>query len=114
MSSSTNNSNKTKKWFIGWANIKWGITEIIKIYSSSTSFFSKKRIESGIAFIIAQWGMVYWLIQKYESMTTSDLAIWAGIEFGVSGYILYQIEKEKCNQHDSENEDHFHQEDQNN
>jgi hypothetical protein len=113
MSSSTNNSNKTKKWFIGWANIKWGITEIIKIYSSSNSFFSKKRIESGIAFIIAQWGMVYWLIQKYESMTTSDLAIWAGIEFGVSGYILHQIQKEKGNINDPSNLEEAQNEQQN-
>ena len=28
-------------------------------------------------------------------MTTSDLAIWAGIEFAVSGYMLSQIQKEK-------------------
>ena len=65
------------------------------MYSSKTSFFSKKRIESGIAFIIAQWGMIYFLLQKMPVMTSSDLAIWAGIEFAVSGYIINQIQKEK-------------------
>ena len=44
-----------KKYFFGWSNIKKGITEIIKIYSFKSSFFSKKRIESGIAFMVAQW-----------------------------------------------------------
>ena len=28
-------------------------------------------------------------------MTASDLVIWAGIEFAVSGYIVNQIQKEK-------------------
>jgi hypothetical protein len=28
-------------------------------------------------------------------MTSSDMAIWSGIEFAVSGYIINQIQKEK-------------------
>ena len=32
----------SKKYFFGWGNIKKGITEIIKIYSTKKSFFSKK------------------------------------------------------------------------
>ena len=86
---------KSKKYFFGWENIKFALTEIIKIYSNKPSFFSKKRLESGIAFIIAQWGMIYFLLQKMPVMTSSDLAIWAGIEFAVSGYIINQIQKEK-------------------
>lgn len=87
--------DKSKKYFFGWTNIKFVIKEILKIYSTSPSYFSKKRIESGIAFIIAQWGMIYFLLQKISIMTSSDLAIWAGIEFAVSGYIINQIQKEK-------------------
>jgi hypothetical protein len=86
---------KSKKYLFGWTNIRFILTEIIKMYSSKASFFSKKRIESGIAFIIAQWGMIYFLLQKMPVMTSSDLAIWAGIEFAVSGYIINQIQKEK-------------------
>ena len=84
-----------KRYFLGWENIKWIIRELGKMYSSTVSFFSKKRIESGIAFIIAQWGMIFFLLEKISIMTTSDLAIWAGIEFAVSGYIINQIQKEK-------------------
>jgi hypothetical protein len=47
-----------KKLFFGWENIKWLIREVTNMYSSKESFFSKKRIESGIAFIVAQWGMI--------------------------------------------------------
>jgi hypothetical protein len=65
------------------------------MYSSKKSYFSKKRIESGVAFIVAQWGMIFFLLEKHSDMTSSDLAIWAGIEFAVSGYIVNQIQKEK-------------------
>jgi hypothetical protein len=86
---------KLPKTFFGWSNIKCGIKELINIYSSKKSYFSKKRLESGIAFLIGQFGMVYFLIQNHANMTSSDLAIWAGIEFAVSGYVLNQIQKEK-------------------
>jgi hypothetical protein len=81
--------------FFGWENIKWLIREIGNMYSSRKSYFSKKRIESGMAFIVAQWGMIFFLLEKHDGMTSSDLALWAGIEFAVSGYIINQIQKEK-------------------
>jgi hypothetical protein len=84
-----------KKYFFGWGNIKKGITELIRIYSHKPSFFSKKRIESGVAFMIAQWGMVFFVLKKYPDLTMTDIIMWATIEFGISGYILHQIQKEK-------------------
>jgi hypothetical protein len=75
--------------------LKWLKTEILNMYSAKPSFFSKKRVESGIAFLIGQWGMVFFLLEKHTIMTASDLAIWAGIEFAISGYMLNQIQKEK-------------------
>jgi hypothetical protein len=95
---------KSKKYFFGWANIKFVLSEIVKMYSSKPSFFSKKRIESGVAFAVAQWGMIFFLLEKHTEMTSSDLAIWAGIEFAVSGYILNQIQKEKKGSSDQSEE----------
>jgi hypothetical protein len=86
-----------RKWFFGWSNIRWFIQEVGKIYSSSSSYFSKKRIESGVAFIIGQWGMIYFLIVNIDKMTASDIAIWGGMEFAIAGYMLTQIEKAKEN-----------------
>lgn len=83
---------KIKNWFI---NIQWFIKEVGKIYSTENSYFSKKRIESGIAFVIGQWGMVYFLLQNINVMSTSDLAIWAGIQFTIAGYLVNHIQKEK-------------------
>lgn len=95
-----------KKYFFGWSNIKWYLTEINKIYSTKPSFFSKKRIESGIAFIIAQWGMIFYLLEKHSVLTMTDFLMWAGVEFAISGYIIYQIQKEKK----SDSESNFNEE----
>jgi hypothetical protein len=84
-----------KKWFFGWSNIKFLIKELIKLYSNELSYFSKKRVESGIAFIVGQWGMIYFLTQNIDKLTTSDIALWAGVEFAIAGYIINQIQKEK-------------------
>ena len=84
-----------KKWFFGWENIKWGLKELINIYSSKESFFSKKRLESGVAFIIAQWGMIFFLMEKYPTLTMGEFILWAAAEFAVSGYIISKIQKEK-------------------
>lgn len=86
-----------KKYFFGWENLKFIVAELVKMYSNKPSFFSKKRIESGIAFIIAQWGMIFFLVKKYDGLSISDFLFWAGVEFTVSGYILNQIQKEKTN-----------------
>ena len=83
------------KTFIGWTNIKKFITEVIKMYSNEPSFFSKKRVESGIAFFVAQGGMIVYFVHKLPAMEMTDLAMWAGIEFAVAGYIISSIQKEK-------------------
>jgi hypothetical protein len=86
---------KNKKYFFGWTNIKWFITEIGKQYGNSDSFFSKKRIESGIAFGVGQIGMIFFLAKKYETFGMSDVIMWASLEFAIAGYIVSQIQKEK-------------------
>lgn len=82
-------------YFLGWTNLKWFIIEIGKMYSAQPSYFSKKRIESGLAFIIAQFGMIFFLMMKYKTMLTSEFLWWAAAEFAVSGYIINAIQKEK-------------------
>ena len=69
--------------------------ELIKMYSNFPSFFSKKRIESGVAFAIGQAGMITYFILHVASMTSTDLAAWSCIEFALAGYIIKEIQKEK-------------------
>jgi hypothetical protein len=80
-----------------WENIKWFFKEWINVYSDRTSFFSKKRVESGIGFIIAEWGMVFFLLENIKTMGMSGFALWASIQFFVAGYMVNQIQKEKDN-----------------
>lgn len=88
-------TTENKKMFFGWTNIKWFIREIIKMYSDQPSYLSKKRIESGIAFIILQWGLIRWMVLRIETIASSDLLIWSGIECAICGYMISHIQKEK-------------------
>jgi hypothetical protein len=82
--------------------VRWFVRELAMLYSNKDSFFSKKRIESGAAFIIAEFGMVHWLLQIAPSDTTAYSA-WTGIQFLVAGYTVTQIQKEKKMNLDSGN-----------
>ena len=81
--------------FFGWRNIKWLLSEIAKIYSAEPSYFSKKRVESSIAFIIGQFGMIFYFCHNYESLVMSDLMLWASAEFVIAGYYVNKIQSEK-------------------
>jgi len=94
---------KNKTYFFGWTNFKWLIREVNNIYSNKQSFFSKKRIESGISFIIGQFGMLLFLFEKISELTTSDIVMWSGVEFAMAGYILHRIQKEKNEDKDETN-----------
>jgi hypothetical protein len=99
-------SNKNKFWK---DKFYWLGKELIQVYSSHSSFFSKKRLESSVAFVIGQWGMIFWLIENHTKASISDISIWAGIQFAISGYILTEIQKEKKLKN-KENTDLSHQE----
>jgi hypothetical protein len=75
--------------------IKWFFTEILNIYSTKKSFFSKKRIESGVAFLIAQWGMIFFLLEKHIDLSMGEFLLWAAAEFAVAGWMIHKIQKEK-------------------
>jgi len=66
------------------------------MYSSNDkSYFSKKRVESGISFVIAQVGMLMYLCYNIHKMSILDFSGWATIEFLVAGYLINRIEKSK-------------------
>ena len=39
--------------------------------------------------------MIFYILKKYPDLTMTDMVMWATIQFGVSGYIIHQIQKEK-------------------
>jgi hypothetical protein len=91
-----------KKFFFGWNNMKWMLKELLNVYSSKNSYFSKKRIESGLAFIIAQWGMIFFLLEKHTTLSMGEFLLWAAAEFAVSGYIINKIQQEKKTENSEE------------
>jgi hypothetical protein len=82
-------------------NWRFFLKEVVKMYSSSSSFFSMKRIKSGIAFIIGQFGMIYWLLININKADINDICMWAAVEFTICGYVINHIQKEKI--HESHN-----------
>ena len=67
----------------------------MNMYSGKKSYFSKKRIESGIAFVIAQWGMIFFLLEKHSTLSMGEFVLWATVEFAVAGWMVNKIQKEK-------------------
>ena len=59
------------------------------------SYFSKKRIESGVAFIIAQWGMIFFLLEKHSTLSMGEFLLWSTVAFAVAGWMVSKIQKEK-------------------
>jgi hypothetical protein len=85
-----------KKWFTKVTDkVKWFFGELLAMYSGKSSYFSKKRVESGVAFIIAQWGMIFFLLEKHSTLSMGEFLLWAAAEFAVSGYIINKIQQEK-------------------
>jgi len=68
----------------------------MNMYSGKKSYFSKKRIESGIAFVIAQWGMIFFLLEKHSTLSMGEFVLWATVEFAVAGWMVTKIQKEKA------------------
>lgn len=80
-----------------WSNIVWFFEELLNLWSDKPSAFSKKRVESSIAFIIAQVGMIWYLVTHMSTMDIYDFLMWAGAEFLIAGYSIAQIQREKKN-----------------
>ena len=88
-------ANKDKKYFFGWGNIKWVIKELFAMYSAKDSYFSKKRIESALAFLGGYWIVLYHAWACRETITNSEIIADATLLFVIAGYTVRQIQSEK-------------------
>lgn len=84
-----------KKYFFGWGNIKWFIRELGNMYSNKKSYFSKKRFESSMAFLAAISLIIGHAIIHTDTITNSEILADAALLFGIAGYTVVQIQKEK-------------------
>lgn len=84
-----------RKYFFGWRNIRRFFVEIINILSDKPSYFSQKRIQQNVAFVVLMSGCVFFLIQNHLVMSASDFFVWATVPASVASYTLYHTQKEK-------------------
>lgn len=84
--------------FHGYNNYKWFVREWLKMYSGTEpSFFSHKRVQTGIAFTMFSLGwigvLVYLFIQEYT--TILEFVEWAIPPLLICGYTLNKTEAAK-------------------
>lgn len=76
-------------------NLRWFVREIVKLYSGEPSYFSKKRIESAIAFSFAFWMTVYYLRRNIDGMDIWSFGYILTVWLFIAGYTVSQIQREK-------------------
>lgn len=86
---------KLPKMFFGWSNLKWLIKEFVAMYSNKDSYFSKKRIESAMAFLSALGLILTHAYYTRATITNSEILADATLLFLIAGYTVNQIQKEK-------------------
>jgi hypothetical protein len=82
-----------KKVF-NWKNFRL-IKELVMMYSNSDSLLSKKRIESGVAFIFALAMTIFYLYKKINTMDIWDFGYVLTTWLFIAGYTVNQLQKEK-------------------
>lgn len=85
----------TITFVIGRNKFKWLTYELLKMYSGDPSFFSKKRIESGIAFSFAFWMTAYYLMKNIIGMDIWSFGYVLSVWLFIAGYTVSQIQSEK-------------------
>lgn len=82
-----------------WQKFKWLVWEFVKVASGEPSFFSKKRLESGLAFMLFYFAEIIWLTYKShfatERLTNSEFIANMVIVLLVAGYNVKKIQEEK-------------------
>jgi len=87
-----------KKYFFGWTNFKYYFKEYIKMYSGTeNSFFSHKRVQTGLAFsaFMMGWARVLWYLLSQEHTTILEFVEWAIPLLIICGYTLNKTEQAK-------------------
>lgn len=84
-----------KKYFFGWENIKYVITQIYYTFSNHPSELSRKRIESCLLFISALTTNLIWYAYHFRTLDYLEMIAVTGTLFVYAGYTMRTIQKEK-------------------
>ena len=84
-----------RKFFFGWANIKFVIVELIKTFSNKPSFFSSKRIERALFVGTGMGSIVYYIIVNISKLSSGEIIALSSVLLACGGYLLKQSQTEK-------------------
>lgn len=76
-------------------NLRWFVKEMVKLYSGEPSFFSKKRVDSGIAYAFAFWMTVFYLKNRINDMDIWSFGYVLTAWLFIAGYNISKIQAEK-------------------
>lgn len=76
-------------------NLKFFIVELLKLGSSKKSYFSLKRILVIHSWIIAQWGLIMWLINNWDSVDYVGIIAWSAVNLSSNIVTTHFVQKEK-------------------
>lgn len=81
--------------FFGWENIKWFIRNLRATFSNEPSYFSRKRIESFMLFVLAFCTALFYIAHNIEKMDYLEMLAIIGALFVYAGYTMQVIQSEK-------------------
>lgn len=84
-----------KKYFFGWSNIKYLLTQIYFTFSNKPSELSRKRIESCLIFVSTLTASMTWFFIHIKELTYVEVIAFVTTHFAYAGYILNSVQKEK-------------------
>ena len=86
---------KNKRYFFGWNNIKYVVTEFGKTWTEEGSIFSSKKIERSMLFCSGLYMMLRWYSTHVEKLEYEQIIAITGTMFGYAGFTMIQTERSK-------------------
>jgi cytosine/uracil/thiamine/allantoin permease len=75
--------------------VKWLIRELVKMMSDKASFFSQKRTQGWMAFLMFYAGQGVFFVTHVKEMDVYTLTVWSSPLLLVAGYAVKQTQDEK-------------------
>lgn len=81
--------------FFGWESIKWHLREIAATFSNKPSYYSAKRIERALLFLVALALHALYIYTHRSTLTPEQVLLLTGPLFVFAGYSMAQTQIEK-------------------
>ena len=82
-------------WIDIQKNIKELLFEFVATFSSDKSYFSSKRIERCIVFLVMLFLTIFFVVKKHETLSAPEFVLIIGTWLGYAGFNTVQIKNDK-------------------